>query len=52
MQRSRDATHICLACNEDGFGPSAFGYYIARKLMDSWAALGIPLHITVLNRCH
>ena len=46
---ARDETRICLACNEDGFGPSAFGYYIARELISCWADSGKLLRLTVLN---
>ncbi|MCZ6595995.1 MAG: glycosyltransferase [Bacteroidetes bacterium] len=28
--------HICVACNEDGFGPSAFVYYVVRAIVEKW----------------
>jgi hypothetical protein len=46
---------ICVACNEDGFGPSAFGFYLTRALVEYWrlgnAAGKYPfeLQVTVLN---
>ncbi len=27
---------ICFACNEDGFGPSAFAYYVLRAIIETW----------------
>jgi hypothetical protein len=29
---------ICFACNEDGFGPSAFAYYVVRAVVEMWRA--------------
>jgi hypothetical protein len=43
-------TRICLACNEDGYGPSAFGFYIARELMRAWQERGEQLQLVILNR--
>ena len=29
---------ICFACNEDGFGPSAFAYYVVCAIIETWRA--------------
>lgn len=51
MENSYSETRICVACNEDGFGPSAFAYYVIRNLIDSWTRTGdAGLSVTVLNR--
>lgn len=51
MNGANAAIRICVACNEDGFGPSAFAYYVVRSLIDGWArTAGAPLNISVLNR--
>lgn len=51
MKRSNREIRICVACNEDGFGPSAFAYYVVRGLLDSWTeATAARLSISVLNR--
>ena len=51
----REKRKICVACNEDGFGPSAFGYYLVRAIVECWrkgAANGkyaYTLDVVVLN---
>jgi hypothetical protein len=51
MENSGKETRVCVACNEDGFGPSAFAYYIVRDLIESWTRIGrAELRVTVLNR--
>ena len=46
---------ICIACNEDGFGPSAFGYYLVRGIVGRWregrksGRYRFGLELTVLN---
>jgi hypothetical protein len=42
---------ICFACNEDGFGPSAFAYYVVRAIIETWRASHDKdqLEIWVLN---
>lgn len=42
---------ICVACNEDGFGPSAFAYYLIRAIVDEWEEnkYNFDLEIPVLN---
>jgi hypothetical protein len=42
---------ICIACNEDGFGPSTFAYYVVRALAELWHNSGSTdvLEIWVLN---
>lgn len=50
MTTSHARKRICVACNEDGFGPSAFAYYVVRELLDAWADRRPELHISVLNR--
>lgn len=43
---------ICLACNEDGFGPSAFGFYILKALLAELATRGadpLSMDVTALN---
>jgi hypothetical protein len=49
MQQTRK---ICVACNEDGFGPSAFAYYLVRGIIQEWRntyAKSFDLKITVVN---
>lgn len=51
MNGANAAIRICVACNEDGFGPSAFAYYLVRSLIDGWAkTAGAFLDVRVLNR--
>ena len=44
---------ICIASNEDGFGPSAFAYYLVRAIVDEWRdkkrEFSFDLTITVFN---
>ena len=46
---------VCVACNEDGYGPSAFGYYLVRELVQAWregrreGVWAFELRVTVLN---
>lgn len=42
---------VCLAPNEDGFGPSAFAYYLVRGMLDVHRVRGDAgaLHIEILN---
>ena len=48
--------HICVACNEDGFGPSAFAYYVVRAIVEKWREevkngdCNFELKIWVLNK--
>ena len=28
--------YLCIACNEDGYGPSAFAYYLVRAIIKLW----------------
>lgn len=51
MNGVKAAIRICVACNEDGFGPSVFAYYVVRSLIDGWArTAGASLDVRVLNR--
>lgn len=51
MANTHGETRVCIACNEDGFGPSALGFYIARHLIESWERnRNTRLSLTVLNR--
>jgi hypothetical protein len=43
-----DPIRICLACNEDGYGPSSFGYYIVRELIRTWPS-DRKLKVFILN---
>jgi hypothetical protein len=45
MTTSLSKKRICVACNEDGFGPSAFAYYVVRELLDKRP----EMQVTVLN---
>ena len=42
---------ICVACNEDGFGPSAFAYYLVHAIIKEWEKneYNFELEIPVLN---
>jgi hypothetical protein len=44
---------ICIASNEDGFGPSAFAYYLVRAIVKEWRAKkresSFDLTVTVFN---
>ena len=42
---------ICFACNEDGFGPSAFAYYVVRAIIETWRASHAKdqLEVWILN---
>ena len=44
---------ICVSCNEDGFGPSAFAYYLVRAIVQEWTEkrqkTASDLKIVVLN---
>ncbi|MBM4262964.1 MAG: hypothetical protein FJ145_16225 [Deltaproteobacteria bacterium] len=51
MENVANIKRICVACNEDGFGPSVFAYYIVRGLLDSWLQTSEgKSSITILNR--
>lgn len=50
MKTSNRDIRICVACNEDGFGPSAFAYYLVRRLIEAFASnTRASLDIRVLN---
>ena len=39
---------ICIAANEDGFGPSAFAYYLIQALLEAWQREGRNSRLQVL----